>query len=93
MHVLFLIEDRNSVVDIAIRYGLHVSVFEPRRGKHFLLSTRYHTRCGAHTASCAMDNMALFPGESSRGVALTSHSHLVRSKAMPLPPHSACMAC
>jgi len=86
-------EDRNSEVNIATRYGLQVSVFEPRWSKHFLFSTRYHTGSGTHTASCAMGNMALFPGKSSQGVALTNHSHLARSKALPLFPHSACMAC
>jgi hypothetical protein len=86
-------EDRNGIVDIATRYGLHISVLEPLWGKYFLFSTPYHTGSGALKASCAMGNMALFPGKSSRGVALTTHSQLARSRAIPQLPHSACMAC
>jgi hypothetical protein len=34
-----------------------------------------------------MVNMDVFPGKSSRGVALATHSHLAWSNATPLLPH------
>ena len=60
-------ENRSCIIDIATCYGLHVSVFEPRWGTHFLFSTCYNTGSGAHTASFAMGNMALFPWEKQPG--------------------------
>ena len=59
---------------IPIRYGLDGPGFEPRWGRDFFLSVK--TGLEAHPTSCTMGTGYLSRGQSGRGVALTTHSHL-----------------
>jgi hypothetical protein len=59
---------------IPIRYGLDGPGFEPRWRTDFFLSVQ--TGLDANSASCTMDTGYLSRGQSGRGVALNTHSHL-----------------
>jgi hypothetical protein len=65
--------------------------------RRFLLSIPAHTDPGAHPTASKMANRGSVPGVKRPGLALTTDLHLVprwkKSRAMPLLPLCACIAC
>jgi hypothetical protein len=84
VNVKYKRKSRDSSVGIALGYGLDdrgSRVRFPAGAGNFSLHHRVQNGSGAYPASYPMGTRGSFPGESGRGVKLTTHLHLLpRSK-------------